>query len=60
MLQDEPDYIIATGKTISLEKIELVFKYLGLNWLDHVIINDSLLRPTIFEGYANQKRLIKF
>ena len=39
---------------------ELVFKYLGLNWLDHVIINDSLLRPTdIFEGYANPKKAHK-
>ena len=40
------DYIIATGKTVSLEYfIDKVFGYFKLNWKDHTAIDDSLLRP---------------
>ena len=60
MLQEEKpqDFIIATGKTISLETfVKLVFEFLGLNWKDHVILNESYLRPTdILEGYANPSK----
>ena len=54
--QKEPnDFIIATGKTISLKDfVMLTFKFLNLNWKDHVILNDAYLRPTdILAGYAN-------
>jgi GDPmannose 4,6-dehydratase len=46
--QDEAsDYIVATGKTYSLEEmVETVFSYLGLNWQEHVELNPDLLRPT--------------
>jgi len=60
MLQQEKpqDFIIATGKTISLETfVKLVFEFLDLNWKDHVILNESYLRPTdILEGYANPSK----
>ena len=46
--QDEPDdYAIATGQTNSLHDFVIaVFRYLGLNWEDHVQIDESLYRPT--------------
>jgi GDPmannose 4,6-dehydratase len=46
--QDEADdYIVATGKTYSLEEmVETVFSSLGLHWRDHVELNPDLLRPT--------------
>ena len=49
MLQQDKasDYIVATGKTYSLEElVETVFSYLGLNWQEYVELNPDLLRPT--------------
>jgi len=49
MLQlDEPeDFVIATGKTYSLNDfVSHAFKVQGLNWQDHVICDNTLLRPT--------------
>lgn len=49
MLQaDQPiDYVIATGKTVSLEYfVEKTFAYFGLDWRAHVQIDPSLLRPS--------------
>jgi len=49
MLQQDKasDYIVATGKTFSLEAlVETVFSYLGLDWREHVELNQDLLRPT--------------
>jgi len=41
------DYVIATGHTASLEYFtSKVFDYFGLNWTDHVVINESFYRPT--------------
>ena len=41
------DYVIATGHSVSLEYFtSKTFDYFGLNWTDHVIINESLYRPT--------------
>jgi GDPmannose 4,6-dehydratase len=48
MLQREQpnDYIIATGEAHSLRRfVELVFQCLGLNWEDHVIVDNDLYRP---------------
>src|SRR5258708_3404410 len=48
MLQtDNPDdYIIATGETHSIrELVEVAFAHVGLNWQDHVIQHEGLLRP---------------
>jgi GDPmannose 4,6-dehydratase len=46
--QDEAeDFIIATGKTFSLEDmVDTVFSHLGLDWQEHVELNPALLRPT--------------
>ena len=49
MLQQEKpdDYIIATGHTISLEEFtRLAFHTLGMEMDNHIIINESLIRPT--------------
>lgn len=48
MQQEKPeDYIIATGKTYSLQDmVETVFSILGLDWNEYVELNPDLLRPT--------------
>jgi GDPmannose 4,6-dehydratase len=49
MLQlDEPeDFVVATGETHSVrEFVEEVFGLLGLNWREHVVTDESYLRPT--------------
>jgi GDPmannose 4,6-dehydratase len=49
MLQSiEPDdYVIATGRTVSLEYFTCkVFEWFGMDWRDKVEIDNSLLRPT--------------
>jgi GDPmannose 4,6-dehydratase len=41
------EFIIATGKTISLEEfVNKIFIFFGLNWKDYVDIDNSLLRPS--------------
>lgn len=48
MLQaEEPEeYVIGTGKLHSVkELVSMAFECLGLNWQNHVVINDDLLRP---------------
>jgi len=46
--QNHPDdYVIATGTSSSLEEfVASTFSYLNLDWHDHVIVDNSLLRPT--------------
>ncbi len=49
MLQQEQpdDYVIATGETHSLaEFVAAAFECVGLHWQDHVISDDTLLRPS--------------
>lgn len=53
---DRPDdYVIATGRTVSLAYFtEKVFEHYGLNWKDHVEMDETLLRPTdILVGRAD-------
>jgi GDPmannose 4,6-dehydratase len=63
MLQQESpdDYVIATGQTHKLRDfIRVVFETVGLNWEDHVRIDESFFRPTdIAEGYANPAKALK-
>lgn len=41
------EFIIATGKTISLEQfVEKIFTFFNLNWKDHVDIDNCLFRPS--------------
>jgi GDPmannose 4,6-dehydratase len=57
MLQlDNPqDFVIATGRTVSLEFfIEQAFRFFGLNYRDYLVINPDLYRPSdIRIGSAN-------
>ena len=49
MLQQKKaeDFVIATGETNTLERfVETSFSHFGLNWKDHVKINESLKRPS--------------
>ena len=45
--QDEPDdYVIATGRTTSVrEMCELAFRYVGLDYSNHVVVDPGLFRP---------------
>jgi GDPmannose 4,6-dehydratase len=45
--QDEPeDYVIASGETHSVrELVETAFSHAGLDWQDHVLIDEKLYRP---------------
>lgn len=46
-MKEADDYIIATGKTISLEEfIKVTFDQLGLDWQMHVRQSQDLMRPT--------------
>jgi len=56
------DYVIATGRTVSLEYFtDRVFAYFGLNWRDHVEVDLALFRPAdILEGRANPEKARKF
>lgn len=45
--QDEPDdYVIASGETHSVrDLVESAFSYLGLDWQEHVVIDERFVRP---------------
>ncbi|HEX3604880.1 MAG TPA: GDP-mannose 4,6-dehydratase [Candidatus Dormibacteraeota bacterium] len=40
------DYVIATGETHSVEEFcDLAFRHVGLDWHDHVVIDQRFMRP---------------
>ena len=45
--QDEPDdYVVSTGETHSVREFcQLAFDRVGLNWEDHVVIDERFFRP---------------
>ena len=45
--QDEPDdYVVATGETHSVREFcEVAFGHVGLDWEDHVVIDERFFRP---------------
>jgi GDPmannose 4,6-dehydratase len=48
MLQrDEPDdFVVATGQTHSVRAwCEIAFAHVGLDWQEHIVVDDRLLRP---------------
>jgi GDPmannose 4,6-dehydratase len=48
MLQrDEPDdFVVATGQTHSVRELcEIAFSHVGLDWQEHVVVDDKFLRP---------------
>ena len=61
MLQrDEPDdYVIATGELHAVQElVELAFGHVGLDWREHVRVDDSLRRGQLYElvGDATKAR----
>jgi len=46
--QEQPDdYVIATGESSSLEDfVAAAFASINLDWHEHTVIDDSLMRPT--------------
>jgi len=52
------DYVIATGRTVSLEYFtSKVFQFFGLDWQSYVDVDTALLRPTdIPVGRANPEK----
>jgi GDPmannose 4,6-dehydratase len=54
--QDKPDdYVVATGQSVSLQDFtRMAFEHVGLDWQQHVAVNESLLRPLdILESRGN-------
>jgi len=48
MLQQDKadDYVVATGETHSIEELcETAFAHAGLDWREHVVVNDEFVRP---------------
>ncbi len=46
-LKTADDFVVATGKTITLEKFaSKAFAYFGLNWQEHIDFESSLSRPS--------------
>jgi GDPmannose 4,6-dehydratase len=45
--QDDPgDYVIATGQTHPVREVcEIAFDQVGLNWNDHVVVDEQFFRP---------------
>ena len=45
--QEEPDdYVIATNETHSVKEFaQLAFDHAGLNWEDHVVVDEQFYRP---------------
>jgi GDPmannose 4,6-dehydratase len=45
--QDRPaDYVVATGETHSVRQLcELAFGHVGLDWAEHVVVDERFLRP---------------
>jgi len=45
--QDEPDdYVVSMGENHTVREVcEIAFKHLGLNWEDHVVVDEKLFRP---------------
>ena len=64
MLQrDEPDdFVVATGETHSVRQLcEIAFAHAGLDWQEHVVVDDRFLRPAevdLLVGDATKARTV--
>ncbi|OGC23420.1 GDP-mannose 4,6-dehydratase [candidate division WOR-1 bacterium RIFOXYB2_FULL_42_35] len=62
--QDEPDdFVVATGKTYSVREFaQEAFKCVGLNWQDHVIVDELYFRPAevqlLIGDYSKAKKIL--
>lgn len=52
------DYVVATGKSVSLERfVDLAFSQFGLDWRVHIEIQEGLKRPVdLAVSYANPQK----
>ena len=66
MQQKTPsDYVIGTGKEYSVEQFaQKAFSHAGLNYKDHIVIDDQLKRPTevdyLLADFSKAKKLLKW
>jgi GDPmannose 4,6-dehydratase len=67
MLQQESpsDYVIGTGKEYSVEQFaEKAFNYVGLNYKDHIVIDNQLTRPaevdSLLANFSKAKKILKW
>ena len=66
MQQETPsDYVIGTGKEYSVEQFaQKAFSHAGLNYKDHIVIDDLLKRPTevdsLLADFSKAKKLLKW
>jgi len=64
--QDEPDdYVIATNETHSVKEFcQLAFDHAGLNWKDHVAVDERYYRPAevqLLQGdYTKGRKILKW
>jgi len=64
--QDEPDdYVIATNETHSVKEfVQLAFDFVGLNWEDHVVVDERFYRPAevqLLQGdYSKGKKILNW
>jgi len=62
MLQQETpdDYVVATGSNVSVREFcRLAFSHVGLDYQEHVVIRDALMRPAevdVLLGDASKAR----
>jgi GDPmannose 4,6-dehydratase len=59
MLQqaDPDDYVIATGEAHSVrELVELAFEHAGLDWREHVRVDESLVRTQSYRLIGDASR----
>ena len=59
------DYVIGTGKKHSVEDFaKQAFEHVGLNYKDHIIIDNNLIRPaevnTLLADYTKAKKILKW
>jgi GDPmannose 4,6-dehydratase len=62
MLQQEKsdDYVVATGKGASVKQwCEAAFEHLGLDYLNHVEIDDKYVRPTEVDALIGDASKVK-
>ena len=64
--QNNPgDYVIGTGKQHTVEDFaKRAFAHVGLNYKDHILMDNSLIRPaevdTLLANYAKAKQILKW
>ena len=64
--QESPsDYVIGTGKEYSVEQFaEKAFNHVGLNYKDHIVIDNQLKRPaevdSLLANFSKAKKILKW